>query len=101
MALNLEAPQREEPVNERTAVMAGAIAGAAAGIAVSYLLFTERGRQVRERIEPTIDNFREEFARFRSTFEKVGVMATEGVRAVQEFNAARSRSRFPGGTISH
>ena len=100
MALNLEASQREGRVNERTAVMAGALAGAAVGLAVAYLFFTERGRGFRERLEPTVDGLRQDFARFQGALEKVGAMANEGMRAFEEFNAAR-QARFPGDATSH
>jgi len=56
---------------------------------------------MRDRIEPLVDDLRHEFARFQRTFEKVGDMASEGVRIVNEFNAARSESPFRGGTTSH
>jgi hypothetical protein len=100
MAFNLEATQREGRVSERTAVMAGTIAGAAVGIAVAYLFFTERGRAFRDRLEPTIDDLRQDFARFQKTFEKVGAMASDGVRVFQEFNTARGQ-RFPNDATSH
>ena len=87
-------------MSERTAVIAGAVAGAAAGIAVSYLFFTDRGRSVREQLEPAVDGLREEFARFQRSFEKVGVMAVDGIRAFNEFNAAR-QARFSGDSTAH
>jgi hypothetical protein len=77
--------------------MVGALVGAAA----AYLLFTEHGRTVRDRLEPLVDDVRQEFFRFQRTFEKVGDMATEGMRVVNEFNAARADSPFGGGTTSH
>jgi len=78
--------------------MVGALVGAAA----AYLFFTERGRVVRDRFEPLVDDVRQEFFRFQRTFEKVGEMATEGMRVVNEFNAARAAdSPFRGGTTSH
>jgi gas vesicle protein len=90
-------------VSERSAVMAGAVVGALVGVAATYLIFTERGRHVRERIEPTIDDLREEFSRFQRAFEKVSEMATEGYRVVQDFNNARSQSqgRFSSEPTSH
>jgi hypothetical protein len=90
-------------VSERAAVVAGAVVGAFVGVAASYLIFTERGRTMRGRIEPTIDDLREEFARFQRAFEKVSEMATEGYRVVQDFNNARSQSqgRFSGEPTSH
>ena len=36
----------------------------------------------------------QEFARFQRTIEKVGEMANDGIRVVNEFNAARAQSSF-------
>ena len=88
-------------MNERTAVMTGAIVGALTGACAAYLFFTDRGREVRDRFEPMVDDLRREFARFQKTLEKVGDMANDGMRVVQEFNAARSQSQFPNDRMSH
>ncbi len=88
-------------MNEQSRVTAGAVVGALVGAAAAYLFFTDRGREMRDRIEPLVDDLRHEFARFQRTFEKVGEMASEGMRVVNEFNAARSESPFRGGTTSH
>jgi gas vesicle protein len=88
-------------VNERTAVTAGALIGAIVGGAASYLFFTERGQMLRDRLEPAVDDLRREFARFQGTIEQVGRMANDGMRVVQEFNAARTQSQFPGDGTSH
>ena len=87
-------------MNERTAVTAGALIGAVVGAAASYLFFTERGRELRDRIEPTIEDLQREFGRFQGTIEQVGRMASEGARVVQEFSSARSQG-FPGSGTSH
>jgi len=86
-------------VSEQSRVMASAVAGALIGVAVGYLFFTERGRAVRNRMEPAMDDLRHEFGRFQRTIEKVGEMASEGLRVVQEFNTARSQ--YPTGGTSH
>jgi len=88
-------------VNERTAVTAGALVGAIIGGAAAYLFFTDRGRELRDRLEPAIDDLQREFVRFQGTIEQVGRMANEGMRAVQEFNAARMHSEFPNDGTSH
>jgi gas vesicle protein len=81
--------------------VAGAIVGAAVGAAATYLFFTERGQQVRSRIEPAVDDLKREFARFQGTIEKLGAMANDGIRAVNEFNQARAQSSFSGSRTSH
>ena len=88
-------------MNEQSRMMAGAVVGALIGVAATYLFFTDRGREMRNRIEPMVDDLRHEFARFQRTIEKVGDMANEGLRVVNEFNAARSESPFRGGTTPH
>ena len=42
-----------------------------------------------------------EFVRFQGTIEQVGRMANEGMRVVQEFNAARMHAHFPNDGTSH
>jgi gas vesicle protein len=79
----------------------GAVVGALVGGAASYLFFTERGQVLRDRLEPAVEDLRREFTRFQGTIEQVGRMANDGMRVVQEFNAARMQSSFPGDGTSH
>jgi gas vesicle protein len=88
-------------VDDRMTVTAGALIGACVGAAASYLFFTDRGRVLRDRIEPTIADLEREFGKFRGTIEQVGRMASEGARVVQEFTTARAQSQFPGTGTSH
>ena len=81
-------------MNEQSRVIGFAILGAAIGAAAGYLFFTARGRAVLERMEPTVDELRQEFDRFRGTVQKLGEMANEGMRAVGEFQAARQQSPY-------
>jgi gas vesicle protein len=87
-------------VNERSVVTMGAMVGALVGAAAGFLFFTDRGRVLRDRMEPAVDDLRQEFTRFQRTVEKVGHMANEGMRVVNEFNAARA-ANFPSGSTSH
>jgi hypothetical protein len=80
-------------------MMLGACLGAACGCAAAYLFFTERGRWLRDRIEPAVDDLRREFMRFQSTIAKVGDLANEGMRAVSDFKAARGQ--YPSSGTSH
>ena len=87
-------------MDDRTAVTAGALIGAVVGAAAGYLFFTERGRVLRDRIEPALEDLQREFGRFQGTIQQVGRMASEGARVVQEFSAARGQ-QFPGSGTSH
>lgn len=88
-------------MNESRAIATGAIVGAAVGAVATYLFFTERGQQVRSQLEPAVDDLKREFARFQGTIEKLGAMANDGIRAVNEFNQARAQSSFSGSRTSH
>lgn len=87
-------------MSEGSRVCLGATLGALCGAAVAYLFCTERGRELRDRIEPAVDDLRQELARFRKTIEKVGDLATDGMRVMEEFRAARAQS-YPTGMTSH
>ena len=87
-------------MNDSRMIVAGATVGALIGAAATYLFYTDAGKDVRDRIEPAVDDLRREFARFQKTIEKVGEMANDGLRVVNEFNAARAQS-FPSGGTSH
>ena len=89
-------------MNDSRAITAGALIGAVIGAAASYLFFTERGKHVRDRLEPAVEDLRNEFARFQKTVERLGAMANDGIRAVNEFNAARAQSSaFRDAPTSH
>jgi gas vesicle protein len=88
-------------MSEQSQVMASAVVGALVGAVAGYLFFTGRGRELRSRMEPLVDDLRQEFARFQRTFEKVGDMANEGMRVVIEFNQARAQSPFTKGGNTH
>ena len=88
-------------MTERNAIWAGAAVGALVGAGAAYLFFTDTGRQMRDRMEPAVDDLMGEFQKFRRTIEKVGDMANDGLRAFNEFQQARSQSQFPSGRTSH
>jgi hypothetical protein len=70
------------------------------GAAAGYLFFTPAGRALRERIEPAMDDLKRDFSRFQKTIEKVGDLANDGLRMVNEFNSARSQA-FSSSSTSH
>ena len=77
-----------------------AVCGAIIGATAGYLFFTPQGRALRDRIEPAVDEMKREFTRFQGTIEKVGLLANDGLRVVNEFNQARTQS-FPPSSTSH
>lgn len=86
-------------MSEQSRVISIAMIGAVAGAAIGYLFFTDHGRLLRDRLEPAVDDLRREFMRFQKTIEKMGDLATDGMRVMEEFKAARGQ--FPGSTTSH
>ena len=77
-----------------------AVCGAIIGAAAGYLFFTPAGRSLRERIEPAIDDLKRDFERFQATIEKVGTLANDSLRVVNEFNSARAKD-LAAATTSH
>ena len=88
-------------MNDSRIMVAGALVGALVGAAASYLFFTNAGGELRSRIEPAVDDLRREFGRFQKTVEKLGEMANDGIRAVNEFNTARAQSSYSDQRASH
>ena len=58
------------------------VVGAAAG----YLFFTDRGRELHDRIDPAIAHARRELTRFQGTMATAAQLATDGLRLVQHFS---------------
>jgi gas vesicle protein len=87
-------------VSTQSQVTVCALCGAVIGAAAGYLFFTPGGRALRERIEPAIDDLKRDFVRFQSTLEKVGDLANDGLRMVNEFQNARGRA-VPSSSTSH
>lgn len=78
---------------EVTATITGAIVGALAG----YLFFTERGRRIRQQIEPALENIAREVTSFRSTIQNASGISSDGWKALTEaLGETESTPRFPG-----
>jgi gas vesicle protein len=88
-------------VNENSRVMTGAVMGALIGAAAAYLFFTERGRGLRDRLDPMVADLRREFGKFQQTAQHIGDMANQGMRVYQEFNSARTSGQFGANRTSH
>jgi gas vesicle protein len=86
----------EAPVTDNSRTMALTIAGAVIGAAAGYILFTERGRELRKRFEPALDNLASELNSFRSTIEKAAGVANEGWKLLNEaMESGSQQSRYP------
>ena len=71
-------------MNERSVVVLGALVGAALGGVAGYLFLTERGRQLREEIEPRMHDLMREFGNLQGTLTRAREAAAEGLRAVSQ-----------------
>ena len=59
----------DEGMSERSTLIWSAMVGAAVGVGVGYLLFTERGRRLREDVTPELETLVREAMRLGSAVE--------------------------------
>jgi hypothetical protein len=72
-----------------SAVATGALVlGAAAWLALGYLLFTDHGRRLRARMEPTVDAWAAELARLNDTAARARAAYLEGRDALAAMTRA-------------
>jgi gas vesicle protein len=88
-------------VREQSQVIAGALIGALVGAAAAYLFLTEGGRGLRDKFEPAMEDLQREFTRFRGTIEQFGHLASDGMRVMDEFRAARGNTPYSEPGTSH
>lgn len=58
-------------MNDRSIVILGALIGAAAGLAGSYLFLTKEGRRLRADLEPDVDRLVREVGRLKGAFDEM------------------------------
>jgi len=58
-------------VNDRSIVFFGALLGAIAGVAGSYLFLTDEGRRLRQELEPDVDRLVREVGRLKGAFDEM------------------------------
>ncbi len=71
-------------MDERTQVLIATLLGAVVGGVVGTLYFTERGRDVRDQLEPLLDNIIAELQRTQQTVDKAREVTTEGRRTLDD-----------------
>ena len=74
---------------QQRAFVAAAVGAVAGGIA-GYLLFTDRGRELRRRMEPAIEDFARELVQLRGTVNRAMGVASEGWNVLNEALGERS-----------
>jgi gas vesicle protein len=79
-------------MDDRSAILMGALVGALAGSAVGYLYFTASGRRMREQFEPRMNEVIAELQRARSAAVRAVDAAGEGWDSVRHMQSTlRSR----------
>jgi gas vesicle protein len=71
-------------VTESSRTVAATLAGAVLGGLAGYLFFTERGRSLRQQIEPALDDLARELNQFRGTVTRAAGVANEGWRLLND-----------------
>ena len=71
-------------MNDSERGLAGAVIGAVVGGLAGYLLFTERGRELRRRIEPALEDFAQELGELRGTINRAMGVASQGWHVLNE-----------------
>jgi hypothetical protein len=77
-------------VDDRSRVLMAACLGAVVGGVWGYLYLTEGGRNLRDQIEPRLDDLIGEMTRVRGTVEKARSAANEGWRSLSDITSGQS-----------
>lgn len=77
------------------------IAGAALGGLIGFLFFTERGRHLRARLEPAIDDLLEKAHGWRGAIEQVSAFAAEAGATAGAAPPAGATEWGDGGSQPH
>ena len=80
-------------MDDRSQVLVATIIGAVVGGVFGALYLTDRGRRVRDQLEPLFDTAIDELRRTRSTLEKAREAAEEGRRTLDDVLRPSSSSR--------
>ncbi len=84
-------------MTDREREIVAAVVGAVIGGAAGYVLFTDRGRELRRRIEPELEDFAHELMQLRGTVRRAIGVASQGWQVINETMSDRARGGpFPG-----
>ena len=76
-------------MDERSRVLISACVGAVVGGVFGWLYLTESGQNVREQLEPRLDDLIGEMTRVRGTVEKARTAANEGWRSLNDITGGQ------------
>jgi hypothetical protein len=83
-------------VNDRQREIIAMAVGAVAGGLAGYVLFTERGREMRRRMEPALEDFAHELVQLRGTLTRALGVASQGWNVINEtFGDREHTGAFP------
>jgi Na+/glutamate symporter len=83
-------------VDDRSRAIAAATVGAVAGGIAGYMLFTDRGRELRRQLEPAIEDFARELVQLRGTVNRAMGVASQGWHVLNEALGERGQTNaFP------
>ena len=81
-------------MEERSRVLLATCMGAVIGGVWGWLYMTEKGRRVRDQIEPKLDDVMRELTRVRGTVQKAQSVASEGWRSLNEVTGGAAQGRW-------
>lgn len=93
--------REEARVTENSRTIAAAALGAVGGAVAGYLFFTDRGRELRRRLEPAFEDITRELSSFRTTAEKLSAVASQTWTLLNEVVGEREPSRPPRYPSTH
>jgi hypothetical protein len=82
-------------VDDRQRGIVAAVVGAVAGAMAGYMLFTDRGRELRRRLEPALEDFAHELVQLRGTVNRAMGVASQGWNVLNEAMGDRGSDAFP------
>lgn len=82
-------------MDDRQRGVMAAVVGAVLGGVAGYVLFTERGRELRRQLEPALEEFGHELVQLRGTVNRAMGVASQGWHILDEAMGERSKGSFP------
>ena len=71
-------------MNQRSQDYVVTVVGALLGAMAGYLFFTDRGRDLRRRIQPSVEDFARELVSFKGAVARARDVASQGWRLMDE-----------------